>query len=137
MTSGIFFSVVTPVLNGHDYVLRYVNCLKSQVHTHWEALIVDDGSSDGTINLLRDLTYNDSRFRLFINPLTKSHKGPYQARNYALSYLRGDFVCFLDIDDFWHPDRLISLSSLIDDLNTSRCFYILLIIGLILQRSGY
>ena len=64
MTSGIFFSVVTPVLNGHDYALRYVNCLKSQVHTHWEALIVDDGSSDGTINFLRDLTYSDSRFRL-------------------------------------------------------------------------
>ena len=115
MASGIYFSVVTPVLNGHDYALRYVNCLKSQVYTHWEALIVDDGSSDGTINLLRDLTSSDSRFRLFTNPLTKSHKGPYQARNYALSYLRGDFVCFLDIDDFWHPDRLISLSSLIDD----------------------
>ena len=53
-------------------------------------------------------------FVFFTNPLTKSHKGPYQARNYALSYLRGDFVCFLDIDDFgiriaW------SLSSLIDD----------------------
>ena len=41
---------------------------KSQVHTHWEALIVDDGSSDGTINFLRDLTYSDSRFRLFYKP---------------------------------------------------------------------
>ena len=115
MVGEILFSVVTPVLNGRDFAFRYVKCLQSQVYTYWEAIIVDDGSDDETINYLHDLTHRDPRFRLFSNPLTKSIKGPYQARNYALSLARGDYICFLDIDDFWHPDRLVSLSHLIDD----------------------
>lgn len=107
--------MVTPVLNGVDFVSRYVLCLQAQVCPHWEALIVDDGSNDGTLNLLKLLTQDDSRFRVFRNTSVKQIDGPYQARNHALSFARGDYVCFLDIDDFWHPDRLASLSRLIED----------------------
>ena len=114
MPRTIFFSIVTPVLDGHDFVQRYVNCLKSQTYANWEALIADDGSSDGTIDLLHRLTFDDTRFRVFCNPRSKLINGPYQARNHALSLVRGNYVCFLDIDDLWHQERLASLYRLIE-----------------------
>ncbi len=110
MSDSLCFSVVTPVLNGRDFVSRYVSCLKSQVFRNWEALIVDDGSDDQTVELLHSLTHGDPRFRILFNPLVKQVNGPYQARNHALSLVRGDYICFLDIDDFWHPEWLASLS---------------------------
>ena len=113
MDNSIMFSVVTPVLNGREFASRYVQCLKSQVFTNWEACVVDDGSVDGTYTFLEELTSSDKRFRLFSNPLKKELDGPYQARNYALSCSRGRYICFLDIDDLWHPTRLSSLFDLI------------------------
>jgi len=113
MTSSVYFSIVTPVLNGRNFVDKFVLCMQLQVYTNWEVLIVDDGSSDGTIDLLHTLVRDDRRFRVFRNPRMKRINGPYQARNYALSLVRGEYVCFLDIDDFWHPERLLVLSRLI------------------------
>lgn len=113
MTDSAYFSIVTPVLNGRDFVDRFVLCLQSQIYTHWEVLIVDDGSTDGTIDSLHALVRDDRRFRILRNPRPKQINGPYQARNHGLSLVQGDYVCFLDIDDFWHPDRLLVLSRLI------------------------
>ena len=110
----MLFSIVTPVLNGRQFVSQYVQYLKAQFYCNWEAIIVDDGSIDGTVELLNSHTRNDPRFRVLKNTRSKTVTGPYQARNFSFSFLRGDYVCFLDIDDFWHPQYLLSLSSLIE-----------------------
>jgi len=115
MTDSVYFSIVTPVLNGRDFVDKFVLCLQLQIYTHWEVIIVDDGSSDGTIDLIHALVRDDRRFRVLSNPCSKQINGPYQARNHGLSLVRGDYVCFLDIDDFWHPERLLVLSRLIEN----------------------
>lgn len=103
-----FFSVVTPVYNGAVYIPGYVSCLLSQTFTDWEALIVNDGSTDDTASVLKSLCHSDSRFILMDMDVdySASHFGPSSARNAALAALSGRYVCFLDIDDLWAPDKL-------------------------------
>lgn len=103
------FSIVTPVLNGFSCVHSYVACLRAQTFSDWEAIVVDDGSSDQTRELLRQLVGTDPRFVLVDNLIQREVAGPYQARNVGLGLARGAFVCFLDIDDYWGPDRLARL----------------------------
>ena len=104
----MFFSIITPVYNGDIFIDGYLNCLRGQEFCDWEAIIVDDSSTDSTFNRLQKLTKNDSRFLLLKNPNTENKKipGPYQARNLALNNARGKFICFLDIDDKWPANRL-------------------------------
>jgi teichuronic acid biosynthesis glycosyltransferase TuaG len=101
------FTIVTPVLNGRDHLGMYIFSLLKQTCEDWEAIIVDDGSTDGTINALKCLT-TDPRFRVVENTLPKSISSPYQARNVGLRLARGNFVCFLDIDDRWLPNNLMN-----------------------------
>lgn len=109
------FSVITPVRNGLRDVHRYVECLQSQTYRHWEAIVVDDGSCDGGMELLQQLTAADPRFRLNHNSLPKQIPGPYQARNldptlqliYA-AYLRGrrDAIAGVRFESQHHEDYL-------------------------------
>jgi teichuronic acid biosynthesis glycosyltransferase TuaG len=100
------FSVITPVLNGVNYIDSYVRCLQLQTFTNWEAVVIDDGSTDGSVRRLQEATAADPRFRLARNTIPRKLPGPYQARNIGLSLARGEFVCFLDIDDCWLPNKL-------------------------------
>lgn len=102
------FSIITPVLNGVDHLSSYVNCLQAQTFTDWEAIVVDDGSIDGTPQHFCRLTRGDSRFTFVVNTRFREVLGPYQARNVGLSLVRADFICFLDIDDYWFPCKLAS-----------------------------
>lgn len=104
------FSVITPVLNGSRDVASYVESLKSQTYKDWEAIVVDDGSTDGTEQLMRQLTSGDERFRITSNNGRREVRGPYLARNLGLSMARGKFICFLDIDDRWLPHKLATQS---------------------------
>ena len=111
----MFFSIITPVYNGDIFIDGYLNCLRGQEFCGWEAIIVDDSSTDSTFNRLQKLTKNDSRFLLLKNPNTENKKipGPYQARNLALNNARGKFICFLDIDDKWPANRLSKYYSIL------------------------
>jgi len=80
--------------------------LLDQTYPDWEAIIVDDGSNDGSYELLTKITRKDSRFRVTRNTLPKKVAGPYQARNVGLDMASGNFICFLDIDDRWLPQKL-------------------------------
>ena len=105
-----FFSIVTPVFNGYDFVEDYVYSLASQSFTDWEAIIVDDASSDESLSKLLSCTKYDSRFNLLSSSnfsRLSSFKGPYFPRNIALSVATGKYICFLDIDDYWLHDKLL------------------------------
>ena len=92
--------------NGLRDIPSYVQGLRDQSYPHWEAIVIDDSSSDGSFELLHRTTENDPRFRLTRNTRPKQVAGPYQARNVGLDLARGEFVCFLDIDDRWLPHKL-------------------------------
>jgi len=85
--------------------------------------VIDDGSTDGTKEILQRLTAEDSRFLLTHNSLPRLVPGPYQARNVGLRLARGKFVCFLDIDDRWLPNKLAEQAMQIDKNPELRLLY--------------
>lgn len=89
------------VKNGMPFLVDAVNSIKSQTYKNIEAVIVDDGSSDGTVCYLRELEKSDFRFRVVYT----SGVGRAKALNLALSASRGDFVANLDADDCVHAQR--------------------------------
>ncbi len=94
-------SVVIPAFNRVGTIREAVKSVLSQSHADLELLVVDDGSSDGTMSALADMT--DPRLRLLANP---RNMGPGAARNTGIRAARGDWVAFQDSDDEWLPDKL-------------------------------
>jgi len=93
-------SVVMPVYNVEDYVEAAVESVLSQTFENLELLIIDDGGSDGSIDLCRAL--GDSRVRI----ISQKNRGLAGARNTGIRYARGEIIAFLDSDDLWHPQKL-------------------------------
>ena len=96
-------SVVVPAFN-RDFIIREaLESLVSQTYPNWEALIVNDGSTDATSSVVREWMKKDSRIRLIEH---NERKGAQAARNTALRVARGDWIAFLDSDDRWLPQSL-------------------------------
>lgn len=95
-------SVVIPVYNGERYIGRTLQSVAEQSHRNLEILIVDDGSTDGTAEILRTFVQQESRARI----LRQSNKGVAAARNLGIQSAVGDFIAPLDADDIWHPERV-------------------------------
>ena len=94
-------SVVMPCFNAEAYVREAIGSVLSQSYENLELLFVDDGSTDASVGIATDLA-KQSRGRVTI--LHTRREGPYPARNLALSRAKGEFVAFLDADDYWSPD---------------------------------
>ncbi|MBO5544221.1 MAG: glycosyltransferase family 2 protein [Oscillospiraceae bacterium] len=103
-TADYKVSVIMPAFNTEKYIERSVKSVLSQTHHNLELLVVDDGSTDRTGNILRRLAREDARLRTI---RTENH-GPAEARNTALSLIAedADYVTFLDADDELLPDTL-------------------------------
>lgn len=99
-------SIITPFLNGTQFIPEFISNMTAQTFTDWECLLIDDGSSDDSLCLALQLTSEDPRFFVSRNPLAGSSPGPASARNYGLSHSRGEYIAFCDIDDLWHPLKL-------------------------------
>lgn len=99
-------SVIVAVYNVADYVAGAINSLKSQSYTAFEALVVDDGSTDDSAKLARAAIADDPRFTL----IQQENRGLSGARNTGLARAKGQFVAFLDGDDAFAPEFLETLS---------------------------
>ncbi len=96
-------SVVMPCFNAEAYVKEAVESALGQSYPHVELIVVDDGSVDRSPQILEGLqAINSSRMRL----LHQYRSGPFPARNLALRHARGEFIAFLDADDWWRHDAL-------------------------------
>lgn len=94
-------SVVMPCYNARPYVEDAVRSVLDQTYPAVELVVVDDGSDDGSVEMLQRLAAeHPQRLRL----LAQDRRGPYPARNLGLRHARGEFVAFLDADDWWRPD---------------------------------
>lgn len=105
-----FFSIIIPTYNHGHFIKRCLNSLLQQTHQNWEAIVVNNFSEDNTIEVVEG--FQDPRIRLINN----ANKGIIAvSRNRGLSEVRGDWVCFLDSDDWWYPNKLeISIPHLSD-----------------------
>lgn len=96
-------SVVVPMYNSENTIHRTITSLKNQTFTNFEVIMVDDLSTDNTINHTLKLIENDSRFIV----LKLSAKGGASiARNVAINYSRGKYIAFLDADDTWDEEKI-------------------------------
>jgi glycosyltransferase involved in cell wall biosynthesis len=96
-------SIVLPVYNAERFLLEAVSSLLNQTHNNIEIICIDDASTDGSYELLKNI--DDPRFKLFKNDL---NKGVIFTRTKAYSLCTGDFVANMDADDISSPTRLFT-----------------------------
>ena len=101
-TGNELISVIIPVRNGARFVARTLDSVLRQTHRELEVIVVDDGSTDDTAEIVGNVAAEDPRVVLFSGP----QAGVSAARNRAISHARGEFIATLDADDLWHPDKL-------------------------------
>lgn len=108
MTSDPFFSVVVPIYNKAAFVERCIKSVLAQTFPRFELLLVNDASTDGSLNEIS--RFSDPRVRV----LCRKTPGPggYAARNLGIAKSRAEWVAFLDADDEWYPGHLALLRDL-------------------------
>ena len=107
-------SIVTPFLNAGAFLEEAVDSVLAQTYPHWELLLVDDGSSDGSTAIAQVLAAADpGRIRYLTHP-GRANKGASASRNLATKMARGEFIAFLDADDVYLPNKLQEQIPLLD-----------------------
>lgn len=92
-------SIIIPVYNVEEYIEECLESILAQTYKDIELLIVDDGSTDNSLELIREYENKFKKIRIF----TQQNKGVSEARNLALNYVSGEFVLYIDPDDFLEP----------------------------------
>ena len=86
-------SIILPVFNGQEYIRKAIDSVISQSYNNWELLVINDGSTDCTPDIIKSINNR------CIKSFNQDNLGVAAARNYGLREMRGDFFCFLDADD--------------------------------------
>lgn len=105
----ILFSIVIPTYNREKFILETIRSVQNQSYSNWECIIVDDGSTDNTKQIVLNLATKDNR----IHYIFQKNAERSAARNNGIKQSKGDFVCFLDSDDLYEPSYLDELSHFI------------------------
>lgn len=98
-------SIIIPTFNRAHFISETLNSIEQQTYTNWECIIVDDGSTDGTENLLNKYISKDSRFSYFKRP-SALPKGANACRNYGFEQSNGKYINWFDSDDVMEPSKL-------------------------------
>lgn len=98
-------SIIVPVYNVQNYIVETMDCVRAQTYSEWELLLVNDCSTDGTVQVIEAYLerVKDERIRLINQP---ANSGAARARNTGLKESVGRYVAYLDSDDLWEPDKL-------------------------------
>ena len=105
------FSVIIPLYNKAPYVAKAIGSVLAQTFTDYELVIMDDGSKDDSFAVAKKSINGQGHCRLF----HQQNAGVSMARNNAVALSQGDYLCFLDADDWWEPTFLEEMSKLIDE----------------------
>lgn len=97
-------SIITTVKNGSKYILETLESIKVQTYQEFEHIVVDDGSTDNTVQLLEVFQKQNPEYKLFI--FQPGNLGRGKALNFAVSKANFDWVAIIDADDMWHPQKL-------------------------------
>jgi len=105
------FSVITATYNRAKFITATLESLKAQEFKDFEVIVLDDCSTDNTLELLKP---HSSWLKIF----QEQNAGPGRARNIAVSHATGDYLAFLDSDDIWFPWTLSTFAEVIDQHGT-------------------
>ena len=103
-------SIIIPVYNAKHYLDKCLQSIEKQIETDWECLIVDDGSNDGSVDICKTWERRDLRFKV----LSQENCGVSVARNIALHMAEGDWITFVDADDWLDENFLSEMLSVAD-----------------------
>lgn len=110
------FSVIIPLYNKENDIALTIKSVLNQSFTDFEIMVVDDGSTDNSLEIVKK--FKDNRLRIF-----KIHKtGVSFARNFGVEKSNGSYLAFLDADDFWYPNHLENLAQLISKYSHGEWF---------------
>lgn len=97
-----FVDIIIPLYNKQMTIEQAIRSVQSQTITDWRLMVVDDGSTDGSADIVRRLQSQDRRIEL----IQQSNAGPGAARNTGIRAATADTIAFLDADDVWYPSHL-------------------------------
>ena len=105
------FSVIIPLYNKAPYVAKAINSVLAQTFADYELIIMDDGSKDDSFSIALKMIEGHGRCHLY----RQKNAGVSMARNNGVALSQGDYLCFLDADDWWEPTFLEEMSKLIKE----------------------
>ena len=97
-------SIVMPVHNAERYLEEAIRSVMTQTYSHWELIVVDDASTDRSVEIATALSLEDTRIKVHKNPTPTGY--PATPRNMAVELAKGRYIAFLDSDDMWLPGKL-------------------------------
>ncbi len=112
-------SVITPTYNSQEFIEQTINSILEQSYKNWELILIDDASSDETVEIINDYTSKHSKISLIQN---KTNQGAGISRNIGINAAKGDFIAFLDADDLWLSNKLEVQIDLMLKNNLDVCF---------------
>lgn len=99
-SQSVILSVISPVYNGAKYLEPFLISVLQQSFPHFELIMIGDGSTDSSVEIIKSYQKKDSRIHL----IGQNHKGAGSARNFGLSQVKGQYIIFLDCDDWFNDD---------------------------------
>ncbi|WP_142785570.1 glycosyltransferase family 2 protein [Changchengzhania lutea] len=98
-------SIIIPTYNRAHLINETLDSIMAQTYTNWECIVVDDGSTDNTPEVIEIFKKKDKRFKFYSRPKNRK-KGASACRNYGFELSKGDYINWFDDDDIMHPDKL-------------------------------
>lgn len=108
-------SIILPVFNAERFLSQCLDSISRQTYQDWELIAVDDGSKDGSMEILKSYEKRDHRIHI----ISKKNEGVSIARNIALEHAHGDYVYFVDSDDIVMPEALMILVKAMESSKTT------------------
>ncbi|MEM1138015.1 MAG: glycosyltransferase family 2 protein, partial [Bacteroidota bacterium] len=113
-----FFSIILPSYNRAHFLPKAIESVQSQIFENWELIVVDDGSKDDTKEVVSYYIQSDGRIRY----IWQENAERSAARNNGIRQAKGEYICFLDSDDYYLPNHLSSFYKLIKEKELSKAF---------------
>ena len=99
----VLVSVITPAYNSAKFIAETIKSVQLQTVTDWEMIVIDDASTDNTVEIVKHFLEIDKRIKLFS---LKTNHGPSKARQLGTKLALGRYIAFLDSDDLWYVNKL-------------------------------
>ena len=115
-------TIIMATYNRAHFIVETLHSIQKQTFQNWECLIIDDGGTDNTAEVIRPITNSDARFKFSKRP-DAYKKGLPGCRNYGLDEAKGDYIIFFDDDDIVHPDILKINLNVLENQNFDFCHY--------------
>jgi glycosyltransferase involved in cell wall biosynthesis len=118
--SKILFSIIIPTYNRSDLIQSTLNSILAQTYGNWECIVVDDGSTDDTREIIKEFSKTDPRIK-YVHQENAERSA---ARNNGIEHAKGEWICFLDSDDHFLPGNLAEFYNFIQTKHEEKCMLI-------------